>query len=120
IKLSKEKIVLAKDKIKFLGHTVENGTLSVLDKNVKAIKNFNSPTDKRGVQALLGLIGYYRKFVPHYSELTLPLTNLLEKDVEFEWNDKCEEAFRAIQSYLMTAPVLRLPDFNKPFVVTTD
>lgn len=68
----------------------------------------------------MGLAGYYRKFVKGFGELSRPLTSLLKKGTMFVWTTAQEEAFHDLKQALLSAPVLALPDLNKPFVVKTD
>ncbi|KAG6922712.1 hypothetical protein G0U57_001209, partial [Chelydra serpentina] len=74
------------------------------------------------VQSFLGLAGYYRRFVPHYSQLATPLTDLTRKNQPnaVQWTDECRKAFNQLKVTLMSDPVLRAPDFDKPFLVTID
>lgn len=69
---------------------------------------------------LLGLAGFYRKFVKHYAIIAKPLTNLLKKGSLFVWNEDHQLAFSSLQQALSSAPVLAVPDFSKPFTVETD
>ena len=51
------------------------------------------------MQSLLGIAGYYRKYLPHYADLTLPLIDLLKKkDTQFVWTDVCERSFVNLQA----------------------
>ena len=68
----------------------------------------------------IGLTGYYRKFVSNFSDIVCPLTNLLKKNVPFIWDKSCEEAFLKLKSILISRPILKSPDFNKPFVLSVD
>jgi hypothetical protein len=72
------------------------------------------------VKELLGLAGYYRKFIRHFAILTKPLTELLRKGVLYVWTSDHEISFTAVKQALCTAPVLALPDFNKTFCIETD
>jgi len=68
----------------------------------------------------LGLCGYYRRFIPNFSKISKPLTELLKKSAPFEWNQRTEDAFVTLKELLTTEPLLQYTDFTKPFVLTTD
>ena len=78
------------------------------------------PKTPKEVKQFLGLIGYYRKFVPRFSDLARPLNALTRKDVPFEWNPICQESFELLKTSLMTEPILTYPDPNHPYVLFTD
>jgi hypothetical protein len=72
------------------------------------------------LQGLLGLTGYYRKFIAHYVVLSQPLSNLLKKGVLFVWTPASETTFQVFKQALMSAPVLALPNFSLQFVIDID
>src|SRR5208282_1902345 len=72
------------------------------------------------IKSFLGLCNYYRRFVKSFSQISAPMRSLLKQDVKFKWTRDCEEAFEALKTALITAPVLVLPDFRKPFILTCD
>ena len=78
------------------------------------------PKTPKEIKQFLGLIGYYRKFVPRFSDLAQPLNALTRKDVEFEWTPVCQESFELLKASLMTDPILTYPDPNLPYVLFTD
>ena len=63
-------------------------------------------------------MGYYRKFIPRYSNLARPLTNLIRKDTPFQWTTLCQEAFEMLKGFLLEEPVLKYPD--RPYMLYTD
>ena len=78
------------------------------------------PTTPKEVKQFLGLIGYYRKFVPRFADVARPLTNLTRLDQPFEWSDKCQVFFELLKEALIKEPILRFPDPNKPYTLYTD
>ena len=48
------------------------------------------------IRQFLGLVGYYRRFIPDFFKIAQPMTKLLPKDVKFVWSPACEEAFQAL------------------------
>ena len=66
------------------------------------------------------MCNYYAKFVRAYANTAAPLYALLRKDVTWEWSDSQQCAFEALKHALCEAPVLALPNFNKPFTIETD
>ncbi|CAM4676631.1 unnamed protein product [Caretta caretta] len=89
---------------------------------VDAIQKWPVPKSKKQVQSFLGLAGYFRRFVPQYSQIAAPLTDLTKKKQPnaVRWTKACQKAFNQLKATLMSDPVLRAPDFDKPFLVTTD
>ena len=69
------------------------------------------------VRSFLDLVGYYKRFVEGFSKIATPMTKLLQKNVKFQWSDKCEECFQELKRKLISAPVLTLPVNGKEFVV---
>ena len=106
----------------FLGHSVGNGVMRPNDDKLEAIKNAPRPETKKQVRSFLGLIGYYRKFVPNFAVVACPLTDLTKKGIpnKVEWREEHERSFNNLKSLLLYAPILRLPDFTKDFYLRTD
>ena len=78
------------------------------------------PMTPKEVKQFLGLIGYYRKFVPRFADVARPLTNLSRLDQPFEWSDKCQTSFKLLKEALIKEPILRFSDLNKLYTLNTD
>jgi ribonuclease HI len=108
------------DSVRFLGHTVSSEGISVDPTKVQEVMDWKPPTSVHQICSLLGLAGYYHRFIPDFSKIAKPMTELLKKEIKFHWDDKCKEAFRTLRKLLTTAPVLAQPDNTKPFNVYCD
>ena len=73
------------------------------------IRKMPAPRTAKEVKQILGLIGYYRKFVPCFADISRPLTKLTHHNVTFEWMDQCAKAFNHLRKLLMEYPILRVP-----------
>lgn len=115
-----KKCLIAASEVSFLGHTVGKGKLSMDASKVEAVLTMQAPTDVRSMRRFLGCTNYFRRFIADYANISAPLHALTHKKVEFIWTPSCHEAFTALKRALSVAPVLRLPDFAAPFIVSTD
>ena len=98
--------------MKFLGHVVlENGLSIDLDK-IEAVDIWKRPEMVTKIRSILGLAGYYRRFIKDFSRIAAPLTKLTRKAVKLIWSDKCEESFLKSKHLLTNAPVLVVPNGN--------
>jgi hypothetical protein len=72
------------------------------------------------ILSFLGLTGYYRRFIEGFSNISKPMTELLEKDKKFKWTPAYEASFQELKKQLTTALKLVLPDMEKPFSIYCD
>ena len=106
--------------VKYLGHIVGQGQVRPLDAKIQSIVKFPIPTSRKELARFLGMAGYYRNFCLNFSEIAAPLTNLLSKKVKFVWTDDCQIAFDKVKLLLQKSPVLKSPDYEKPFKLIID
>ncbi|GBG90761.1 hypothetical protein CBR_g51267 [Chara braunii] len=119
-KINGEKCEFGRARILYLGHEISAEGLKPDDAKVASIRDWPRPQSVTEMRSFLGMTGYYRNFVKKYSIIVAPLTDLTRLDTPWEWTDKCEAAFRHLKHALTHHEVLKLPDPNKPFVVTMD
>ena len=104
----------------FLGHVLTQEDVAVDPEKVKAILSWKPPASVTNVRSFLGMAGYYRRFIEGFSTIAKPMTQLLKKDMKFEWTEACEKSFQELKRKLTTAPVLIVPDIHKNFEVYCD
>ncbi|XP_016671535.1 uncharacterized mitochondrial protein AtMg00860-like [Gossypium hirsutum] len=98
-------------------HDVVTDGIRVDLKKIEAIVQWKAPKNVSEVRSFLGLTGYYRRFVNEFSKIALPMTNLLQKNVPFVWDDQCKESFEKLKQMLTAALVLTLLESGKDFIV---
>lgn len=106
--------------VHFLGHVVGGGEVKPITAKVDAINNFPVPNNKKELMRFLGMAGYYRRFCKNFSLIVKPLTDLLRKDMKFDWVQKCQIAFEDVKAMLTNKPILCAPNFHRPFKLAVD
>ncbi|GFU95740.1 retrovirus-related Pol polyprotein from transposon 17.6 [Trichonephila clavipes] len=107
-------------KVEFLGHVVENGTIRPSIAKTIAVKKFPVPTTVKQVQSFLGLTSYFRKFIPAYSQIAKPLSDLTRKDNPFMFEQPQMEAFEKLKKLLTESPVLSIFQQGRTTELHTD
>ncbi|GBG64149.1 hypothetical protein CBR_g40848 [Chara braunii] len=111
----------AQHKVNFLGHYVSDQGLYMDDAKITAIAEWPAPTSAKQLRSFLGLTSYYSNFIRGYARYSYVLTStLLRKNPPLAWTPLHEDAFHALKKAVTCAPVLHLPDFDRPFILTTD
>lgn len=110
------------DKIDCLGHMVGNKCLEPEQDKIDAVRNAPIPQTKKQVRAFLGLAGFYRKFIPNFSAIAIPLSDLTKKGQPNKviWTESQQRAFDTLKHMLSERPILKLPEFNETFILRTD
>lgn len=120
LKVKLSKCTFAKQQLRYLGHIISPEGVSTDPSKVQDVQKWPTPMNVKDLRGFLGIAGYYRRFIKKFGMLAKPLTELLKKGVMFVWTESTEQAFQLLKQSLISAPVLALPDFSKPFVVETD
>lgn len=132
-RIQPDKSEFFKTEVEFLGFIVSENGLMPNPKKVEAIRNYPQPTNLKELRMFLGLSGYYRRFIKDYAKLARPLTVLLRgvnghrqvsknesKNYPIKLNENAINAFDTLKGILSSSDILVFPDFNKPFIITTD
>jgi hypothetical protein len=93
--------------------------ISVDPSKVQDVLSWKTPTSVSDIRSFLELAGYYRRFIEGFSRISKPVTELLE-DKEFKWMSACESSYQELKKCQTTAPVLVMPDMEKPFSIYCD
>ena len=128
IKLKPSKCAFFTDRVKFLGHHVDEQGLSVDPAYVQAVAAWPMPNTRKRVRIFMGKANYYRRFIKEYQRIANPLSELLKQDgradnAEFVPTEEQEKSFKDLKAALCSAPILSLPDFDpaaEPFILDTD
>ena len=104
--------------IDFVGHRIGKGEIRTQSDKVDKVKHATIPTTVTQVRSFFGLTGYYRKFIYNYATIATPLTDLTKKGrpSRVVWTDETDKAFNQLNDSLCKDPILKLPDFDRPFV----
>ena len=120
LKLKKEKCSFIKAHIQYLGHIISREGITPVPEKLDSIDDMPPPRTPKEVKQFLGLVGYYRKFIPQSSDIARPLNALTRKDHEFMWDTNCEQSFQMLKQMLTQEHILVYPDPSKPYVLFTD
>eukprot|EP00253_Pinus_taeda_P005544 PITA_05544 len=117
--LSHEKCYMMMIEGLILGHYISAAGIQVDPAKIQIILLIPTPTTQTEVRSFLGFSGYYRRFIEHFSHIATPLY-ALTGNVDFLWIEKCERAFQDLKKLVSTAPVLRGPNWDLPFQISSD
>lgn len=118
--INKEKCEFIQSKIKFLGHIISAEGIQTDPEKICGITNFPTPRKNKDIRAFLGLTGYYRKFIPTYSDTVAPLLELLKKGVKWKWETQHQKAFDAVKQLYTNNLHLYHPNEKGTYVLYTD
>ncbi|XP_065203998.1 uncharacterized protein K02A2.6-like [Planococcus citri] len=120
LRLNKSKCDFLTDHLKFLGFVVDKNGIHKTTEKIDLILNAKRPTNVTELKSFEGLVGYYSRFVPNFSDKFAPLNALTRKNAKFDWSDECEQAFQLIKKEIASERVLCHFDPAKPLILSTD
>jgi hypothetical protein len=121
MKVERRKCEFFADGLDFLGFRVDGDGVHVDATKAAAVHEWGTPASPRAVKSFLGLVGYYRKFVPGFADIARPLyTASTATPRRFTWTSACEKAFAQLKYLVTHAPVLAIPTQDGDYVVRTD
>jgi len=124
LKFKPNKCKLFANRVVYLGYEVSGEGISTDPAKVDAVKLWPLPKTVKDVRAFIGFCSFYRKFIKDFAQIAAPLHKLMSGDsrrlILKEWDEVCQTAFDTLKSKLITAPVLKCPDFSREFILETD
>ena len=107
-------------KVHYLGYLVGTNTVQPLLEKVTPIQALELLRNIEELWHFLGLVGFYRKFIPFFADVTAYLNTMLRKGAVFKWSKQCNNAFNLLKSDLVKMPRVQYPNPKKPFKLFTD
>lgn len=120
LRLKGSKCKMGASSVEYLGHRITSEGLLPTETNVKKVMDMPVPRNRDEIRSFLGLVGYYRRFIPSFAEVAHPLTTLIKKEVEFVWCDEQQVAYEKLKKMLVSPPLLDYPDRSQVQILTTD
>ena len=116
--VNKEKCKLKQTAVEFFGYSVSQNGITPLIKD--SLRHIQRPEDRSEVRSYVGTVNFISKFIPNFSSILAPISNLLSKDTDFHWGMEQENAFQRILQEIQKPRVLKHFNPNEPTELTTD
>jgi len=120
VKINIEKYCFFKEEVELLSYVVSNNGLKTINSKVNTVAKWLKPENISKLISFLGSVGYYRKFIYNFAMIAAPLYKLLRKNVLYIWENTHQDSFNKLKEALISAPILRYPNFNKQFIIRTE
>ena len=103
-----------------LGHVVSSRGIEVDKAKIEVMKNLPPPKTTKDIRSFLGHAGFYRRFIKDFSKISRPLCTLLQKEMEFMFDEECMKAFNTLKEALISTPIIVPPNWSIPFEIMCD
>lgn len=121
LKIQLDKCEFMRRETEFLGHIITQDGIKPDPEKIKKIVDWKLPENQKEIKQFLGLSGYYRRFIKDYSKIVKPMTKYLKKDQPMNLSDNdYKTSFLKLKEIIASDQILAYPDFNIPFILTTD
>lgn len=120
LRINPDKCRFGVNELKYLGHVVTREGVHTDPAKIEAVARIPAPRNIREIRQFVGMLSWYRRFIPRFSERARPLTCLTGKRAKWKWAQEEEDAFLDLKKALTTTPVLACPDFAEIFTLQTD
>lgn len=114
------KCFFGKTSISHLGFEYSSSGVTPTTEKIDSIAQWPTPTSPKEVRSFLGLVNFYRRFIPKFSDLAAPLNKLTGSKVTFHWQKEHDDAFLALKEALSSPPLLDYPRHGDQFILATD
>ena len=106
--------------VNYLGYVISGDGLKPDAAKTNVIANMGVPKSREEVKRFLGMLSYYRRFIPNFSTTAACLFELTKDKVVYTWSKEADEAFKMLKEQLVKAPILIYPNFKNGFSIYTD
>lgn len=119
-KIQLDKSEFLKHETAYLGHVITRQGIKPNPDKIVAIQKYPIPKTTKEIKGFLGLLGYYRRFIPDFAKITKPMTSKLKKGASLTVTPDYAQCFEHCKTLLTNDPILQYPDFTRDFILTTD
>jgi len=117
---SPTKTEIGYQEVEYLGHRLSTESIRISEKRVQAIDKIQLPKNVKGLQRVLGMFNYWKKYLPDYSKNTYHMPQLLKKDIEFKWTAECQKELDYLKTCLASDPIFKPIDLNRDLIISCD
>ena len=114
------KCEIGQTEIEYLGFRLSEQEIRISERKIKAIQMIQAPKTKKSLQRVIGLVNFWRSFVPNFAQNTVNMRLLLTKDAPFEWNEACQNELAYLKQCLTSDPLLKPFDSNRDLIINCD
>ena len=120
LKLNPKKCLFARSKLTFLGHEISKDGMRPPPDRITAVQEYPPPKSLKELRRFMGLMNWFRKFIPNFSAKAHPLNQLTKQNVPFQWGESQQAAMDSLKGALLASPVLAFPRFDLEFRLAVD